>query len=407
MIGSGVFLLPVSLAPYGWNGVLGWILTIAGTLVLALVLVRLTRALPKAEDTTSFIIAGFGELPGFIITWSYLVSLWVGIAAIAVAGISYLMSLVPAIASTAYGPALATLALIWSVTAINLRGTRSAGNFQVLTLAIKLIPLVLVIILAAMALLGGSAQVAHFDPVSINGSKVNAAASLTLWALLGFEAASLVARRVRDPEVNVPRATILGTGLAGVLYLLVCSAIALLLPQEMISNSSAPFATFVAHFWRPEVAMFIAAFAVVSCVGAVNGWVLVQGELPHAMAERGLLPAWFAQIDERNTPRRNLIIGSLIASAFVLLNSSRSVQGIFEFLILLGTCGALWLYLVCALVALKLNIARGLAMIGAVYSVWALWGAGFEALGWSVVLMLAGLPIWLWMQRADRVEEPA
>ena len=406
MIGSGVFLLPASLAPYGWNGVIGWIVTIAGTLVLALVFAQLTRALPHADDTVSFVTIGFGELPSFVIGWSYLVSIWVGIAAIAVAGISYLSSLVPAIANVAYGPALATLALIWSVTAINLRGVRSAGNFQILTLAIKLIPLLLVIILAAIALLNGSAQIAHFEPASIKSTSVNAAASLTLWALLGFEAASVVARRVRNPEVNVPRATIWGAGMAGLLYLLVCSAIALLLPQEIISNSPAPFATFVAHLWRPEVAAFIAAFAVVSCVGAVNGWVLVQGEMPRAMAERGLMPAWFAQTEESGASRRNLVIGSTIASVFVLFAASRSMQGMFEFLLLLGTCAALWLYLVCALVALKLRIATALAAIGAAYAVWTLWGAGLEALFLSIALMFAGLPIWWWMRRLDRVIEP-
>ena len=407
MIGSGVFLLPASLAPYAWNGVIGWIITIAGTLVLAFVFAQLTRALPHADDTVSFVTIGFGELPSFVIGWSYLVSLWVGVAAIAVAGISYLSSLLPVIASVNYGPALATLALIWAVTAINLRGVHAAGNFQILTLAIKLIPLLLVIVLAAGALLGGSAEIAPVDTVSISGSKINAAASLTLWALLGFEAASVAARSVENPEVNVPRATLWGTGIAGVLYLLVCSAIALLLPQEMISNSPAPFATFVEHFWRPEVGAFIAAFAVVSCVGAVNGWVLVQGEMPRAMAERGLLPRWFAQLDKARAPRRNLIVGSIIASIFVLFTASRSMQDMFEFLLLLGTCAALWLYLVCALVALKLRIVTALAAIGAVYAVWTLWGAGFEALGWSVVLMFAGLPIWWWMRRLDRVIEPA
>lgn len=406
MIGSGIFLLPASLAPYGWNAVIGWIATIAGSLVLALVLARLTRDLPETEDTSGFVKQAFGPLPGFMIAWSYLVSLWVGVAAIAVAGISYLTSLVPQIGSVAGGPALATLALIWAVTAVNLRGLRSAGNFQLLTLVIKLIPLLLVVILAVGALGAHHAHILPLGAVAITGAGINASASLTLWALVGFEAASIAAQRVRDPQVNVPRATLWGTGLTGLLYLLVCSAIALMLPPDVVATSNAPFAAYVAHFWGPQPASLVAVFAVVSCVGAVNGWILLHGELPRAMATRGLLPRWFAQVSAAQVPRRTLIAGSLVASCCVALNATRSVQGLFEFLLLLSTCAALWLYLACALAAWKFNIVRGFALLGAIYAVWTLWGAGEEALGWSVVLLLAGFPIWWTMKRANSASAP-
>ncbi len=118
---------------------------------------------------------------------------------------------------------------------------------------------------------------------------MNAAAALTLWALVGFEAASVAAAQVRDPEINVARATLWGTGLTGLLYMLVCSAIALMLPADLVANSPAPFATFVERFWSPGPAALVATFAVISCVGALNGWVLIQGE--HAARDGGQGPA--------------------------------------------------------------------------------------------------------------------
>jgi APA family basic amino acid/polyamine antiporter len=406
MIGSGVFLLPASLAPYGWNAVGGWIVTIAGALVLAWVLARLTRALPQAGGPTGFVEAAFGELPAFLIGWSYLVSIWTTVVAIAVAAVSYLSSFVPALGAGAFRPALAALALVWIMTLVNLRGARVAGGFQIATLVIKVVPLVVVIVLAAGLLAGGTGTIAPYEPAKISLGAINGAATLTLWALLGFECASLAAARVTNPEVNVPRATMWGTGLTGVLYLLVCSAIALMLPAEVATASPAPFATFVERYWAAGPAAAIALFAVVSCVGALNGWILLQGEMPRDMAARGMLPRWFAVTDARGTPRRALLVSAGLASMLVLLNGSRSMQGLFEFLLLLATSATLWLYLAFALAAFKLGVARVFAVLGAAYSLWTLWGAGLDASALSLVLMAAGLPLWWWVRRAPSVEQP-
>ncbi len=399
MIGSGVFLLPASLAPFGWNGVLGWIATIAGSLVLAWVLAQLTRARPEAVDPPGFVAEAFGDLPSFLVSWIYWVSVWTAVVSIAVAAVSYLTTFVPAIAATPMLPALTTVALIWAMTLVNLRGVQAAGNFQIITLALKLLPLIGVIVVAAVVLADGSAHIAPYEPEQINGTALTGAATLTLFALLGFECASLAAGKVDRPEVNVPRATMWGSALTGLLYLLVCSAIALMLPQDVVAKSPAPFATFFDAYLGHGAGVAVAIFAIISCVGAVNGWVLLQGELPRGMAERGMLPRWLAGTDANGTPVRALIASSIVATVCVLLNASRSMQGIYEFVLLLSTSAALWLYLACALAAWRLKVVRIFAVIGAAYAVWTLIGAGIEASGWSVVLMGAGLPLYWWAKR--------
>jgi APA family basic amino acid/polyamine antiporter len=191
-----------------------------------------------------------------------------------------------------------------------------------------------------------------------------------------------------------------GTGLTGLLYLFVCSAIALMLPEAVAATSPAPFATFVERYWAAGPAALVALFAVISCVGALNGWVLVQGEMPRDMAARGMLPRWLAGTDARGTPYRALLVSAIIASIFVILNGSRTMQALFEFLLLLSTSATLWLYLACALAALRQGIARTFAVIGVAYSLWTLWGAGLEASGLSLVLMIAGLPLY-WLARRE------
>lgn len=403
MIGSGVFLLPASLAPYGWNAVIAWVLTIGGAMVLAIVLARLTRQVPDAEGVNGFVGMAMGPVPAFMIGWLYLVSIWTGVVTIAVAAVSYLSSLVPAVASGAYGAALSTLVLVWAMTLVNLRGTKAAGNFQIATLILKIMPLVAVIVLAAWVVASGNGQLPPFEREPITVPAVSAAAALTLWALLGFESASMAAARVDDPARNIPRATLWGTGLTGLLYLLVCSAIALLLQPELAAASPAPFATFFERFWGAGPAALVAVFAVISCIGAINGWMLLNGELPRQMAARGLLPRWLAQTDSQGTPRRALLVSAMIASLFVIMNASRSMQGLFEFLLLLSTSASLWLYLAVALAAIRLRVARGLAAIGALYSLWTLWGAGIEASSWSFALMFAGLPFLWWARREQRM----
>ncbi len=401
MIGAGIFLLPASLAPLGWNGVAGWIITISGTLVLAWVLAALTRARPEAQDSTGLVAEAFGKMTAFVVMWSYWITLWIGLATIAIAGISYLSAYVPLAAWHPLAPTGAAIAMIWALTVLNLGGVKAAGQFQVVTLAIKILPLLAVMAIAFLALAGGEAQLQPFDPGTLSASQVNAAGALTLFALLGFECASLAARRTRNPEVTVPRATMWGTAVVGVIYLVVCSAIALLLPAAEVAGSSAPFATFVGKFWGAGPAALVAAFAVVSCVGAVNGWILLQGEVPRAMAERGMLPRWFGKTNHAGSPTGALVLSSGLATVTLLLNAEPSLQGMFEFLLLLTTSIALWFYIALVAAAWHLRVARPFAAIGLAYGLWTLWGAGLGASLWGIALMAAGLPLWWMEQRAQ------
>ncbi len=406
MIGSGVFLLPASLAPFGWNAVTAWAITITGAMTLAFVLARLTVTLPGKSGPVGFVSEAFGPIAGFFIGWIYWVSIWTAVVTIAVAGVSYLSSFYPAIAAMPYLPAVLAVGLLWTVTVVNLMGVRSAGAFQVLTVGLKLIPIFVVIVIAAVLLARGGGDVRPFPSAGLNLSSTHAAVALTLWALLGFESASLAADRVHDPLRTIPRATLLGTALTGILYLFVCSAIALMLPEHVASTASAPFAAFVERYWAPGPAQLVALFAAISCLGALNGWVLMQGELPRTMANQGLLPAVLARTNADGTPVAAILMSSIIASIFVLMNASKGLQALFEYLLLLSTSATLWLYLACALAALRLRIAAPISALGAAYALYTLWGAGVEASGLSLLLMVAGWPVYWWARRSNRPINP-
>ena len=397
MIGSGVFLLPASLAPYGWNAVAGWIVTIAGALCLAHVLAKITGEKGCAVGPAELVERSFGPLAGFLIGFSFWVSVWAGTVTISIGAVSYASSFLPILGQY---PALSSLGVIWAMTLINIIGTRSAGGFQLLTTILKLTPLLVVAILIAMVLgREGSAALVPFPDDGLSLPAVNAAAALTLWAMVGFEAACAASGKIADPERNVPRATFLGALLTGIIYLIVCSGVTLMLPANEVAGSAAPFELFVAEYWSPGPAAFVALFAAISAVGAVNGWTLVQGEVPYEMARRRLMPAWFAKTAANGVPVRGLVVSSILASILVLANSSRSMSGLFTFMALLTTSVTLWLYLACAAVAIKRCRAIPFAVVGIIFGIWSLYGAGVEASGWSIVLMLAGLPLYWWTRR--------
>lgn len=273
IIGSGIFLLPASLAPYGLNSVWAWLLTAAGAMVLAVVFAGLSRAFPKAGGPYEYTQMAFGDLPAFIVAWGYWISNWVGNAAIATGGVSYLSNLFPWIAEMPGASAAITVLVIWLLTAVNIYGVRAAGGVQVVTTVMKLMPLLLIAGLGLYLAFTGSSQLANSNltatPFRLDA--VTAAATLTLWALLGLESAAVVAKKVKDPERNIPRATLAGTGLSALIYILACTAVLALIPGEQLAHSNAPFADVAKLFWGSAAAHWLALFAAVSAFGALNG----------------------------------------------------------------------------------------------------------------------------------------
>ena len=394
MIASGIFMIPAALAPFGWSGVLAWAISIGGVLAIAFTLARLAQTMPQATGAIAVAGAVLGELPGVLVGWSYWVSVWAANAAIAIAAASYVEVLVPGLRSTSIGGAALAVGIIWALTLLNLGGARLAGRFQVVTTLLKLLPLLAVIVIAATIWLDDGRS--PLPPAGTAMTGLAAAVALTLFPLVGFESAGIAAERVRDPARTIMRATMVGTFVTGLLYVLVCSAIVLILPSSELAASQAPFQLFVERFWGYGAAVAVAAFAAIAAIGALNGWVLIQGEVPLGMARAGLLPAWFGRTSARDVPVRVLIVASTLASLLVWFNSSKSLSGVFAFAALLTTCASLWLYLAICVAALIRRVAMAAAAIGTGFALFAFWGAGAQASGLSLVLMLTALPVyWL------------
>jgi APA family basic amino acid/polyamine antiporter len=406
MIGSGIFFLPAQLAPFGWTGVVAWFCVIAGSGVVALVLSRLAARMPQATGAVAMCAAALGPVAGVLIGSSYWVGVWSANAIIAVTAIRYLAVFVPWLAATEVSAALSAIALIWLITLLNVGGARAAGRFQVVTTVLKILPLLAVVAILGQLMLSGHLGLHTYPHSAFSGASLTPAATLAFFALVGFEGASLVAERVRDPARNLVRATLGGLFATGLLYLILCAGIVFAMPADTIAAANAPVALFVATYWGQGAGIAVAAFAAIAVIGCLNGWVLVQGELPLGMARAGVLPRWLDRTNERDVPVAILVGSSALASVLIVSTMSRSTEGILAFMLQLTTAATIWLYIGVCTAALKIGIARPGAVIGLLFSCWVMIGAGWEAIGWSILLMACALPLY-WLRDAVPVAQPA
>ncbi|HET9693889.1 MAG TPA: amino acid permease [Steroidobacteraceae bacterium] len=412
-IGIGIYVLPASLAPYGFNAMLGWAITVVGMSILARVYAQLAREFPSADGPHAYIERTTGRLAAFVAIWCYWLSLWITNAAIAIGVVGYLGKAVPALEAVA--PALQSLALLWLFVIVNLAGVRAGGRVQVITTALKLLPMLYIVGLGAWVLLSEPAAYTRHPPTTpITLADLMAASTIALFAMLGIESAAVPAGRVRDPERTIPRSTMVGTLLTAAIYIAVSSIALLLLEQERLAASSAPFSEVLDDYGGIGHSRLLAVFVVVSGLGALNGWTLLVGELTASLGRHGFLPAVTQRLNSRGAPAVGLVVTGLFATAMLLMNYSKSLVEGFTFLTLVVTAANLPLYLLCAF-ALVVLARRGerrvpagvrvLGVLGTAYSIFAFVGLGREPFLWSLALAAAGLPVY-WMLRGRRTSTP-
>lgn len=396
MIGSGVFLLPAVLAPYGSISFLGWLFTSAGAIVIALTLGRLAGRTEESGGFYVYVRDAFGALPGFIVGWSYWAAVVFAVAAISVAFAGYLGALAPALAGNNILQGAVAAVVIWVFTGVNIRGVAEAAVTQLVMTVLKIVPLLMIIALAVFA--GDVRNVPAFNPQDLPPYQALAAtALLTMWAFTGLEAGVVAAEDVKDAKRTIPRAIISATLSVAVLYIAATAAVMFLLPPEQLAISQAPFADAATRLgaWGPPI---IAIGALISTAGSLNGNVFISGQMPMAAARHGGAPAGLAFQNAGGAPSRALLLSSAFATALIVLNYADGLVAAFTFLISMSTLSTLLPYALSAMAEIKRSrrVAKAwtsIALVAFAYSIIAMAGAGVGALLWGVVLIAAGLPV--------------
>ena len=409
MIGVGIFVLPAVLSSYGSISLLGWIFTATGALILAKIFSNFSRIIvSKSGGPYIYSKAGFGDFIGFLVAWGYWIACWVGNGAVAIAIIGAASFFIPELASNSILSVSFGLALIWIFTWINARGITDSGKIQLVTTIFKILPLLFVIIVGLFFF-----EFDNFPAFNLTGesnfSAISAVATLTLYAFLGIECATIPAGNIENPDKTIPRATMLGTIIVTILYILGTVVLFGVLPLDILQNSPAPFAEAAKIIGGNYGGYFVAVGVLISGIGVLNGWILITGQISMATAKDDLFPDFFKKENKNGAPVNGFIIGGVLSSIVMLMNYTEGLVEQFEFIVQLTVLVILMPYLFTAasyaliVIEKKLHTKSWiktfiLSALGFAYSFWAIYGSGYETVFYGFLLMLIGIPVYIYMK---------
>ncbi len=418
MVGSGFFIAPSALAPYGTTAIIGWGVMSFGAVCLGMVFARLARIAPETGGPYAYTRLGFGRFAGFLIAWGYWISIWASLPAMAAALVGYLGKLIPALADHFFLRIAIGLGSMWLVALINLRGVKEAGIFQSVTTATKLVPFIAISVFGLFWV-----DWSTFETLNPSDkpflSALAATAPLTMFAFLGIESATVPAGDVIDPRRTIPLATMLGTLLAALVYILGTTVVMGVIPLETLAKSSAPFADAASVMWGDWAATLISLAAIISSLGALNGWTLMLAQVPMAAAQDGAMPAVFARVSSRGVPAHGIVISVGLATLLVLIEISGTGAGaaFYNLIVSLSTDAAMIPYVFCSAVEAVLFVTRKpisqalrvgpympIGLVAFVFSMATIYGAGATAGMWALILMLLAVPLWVFLVSDDGVK---
>ena len=409
VIGAGFFLTPAVLARFGMVAVLGWILLAIGAMCIGIVFARLSAANPSAGGPYAFARRSFGPLIGFTVAWTYWISIWASLPAIALTLAGYLLAFFPVSAEPRLASLVIALGFMWGVCLLSFRGVSTVGAFQRWVVLAKLVPFVAIGTIGLLWIEPG-----NLLPLNPSGmpllTTLSAMAPLVMFAFLGIESATVPAGDVIDPGKTIPRATIIGTAVCALVYIFCTITVMGVVPRETLAASPAPFADAAAMMWGPWAGSVIGAAVVLSSLAALNGWILLLGQVPLAAARDSAFPRLFGRTNSRGVPAAGLTV-SLGFSTLLLVGQGLgdgAIVALYRYMVELSTTAQMVPYVFCALaeaMLFKSVVDSGggwrigpftiPAMVTFCFSVWVVYGSGPTAALWTLILIFLALPLYV------------
>lgn len=413
MMGSGIFMLPASLAQISGSGstIIAWILTGLGSLVLAMTFANLGSKIPKTGGVYEYSRLAFGDFMGFISAWLYWNGSWIGNATIFIVLITYLSGVIPVLTTNPLVGFIFATVILWITTYINIRGTKIAGIMASAITVFKVILFIFFIVVGLMSFNISNLQ--PLFPIGKGVSTIPEAASITFWAFIGLETATVAGGEIKDPEKNISRSTILGMLISIILYLIISIVAMGAMPQSELAISVAPISEIIANQFKVKSVGSLLNLAIsISVLGTALGWILSTARVAYAAGEDKVFPTLFSKVHPKyNTPYIALIIGSVLINITFLLNFIKGLSDAYNFIVLLATLSYLPIYAVSTIAELLLiakskekftfKNSTGLLLkvaVGFIFSLWAIISSGSEIVMYGFILILLGIPVYAYIK---------
>ncbi|MGL9725754.1 MAG: APC family permease [Wolbachia sp.] len=410
-IGSGVFMLPISLTPYGAYSLISWMISGAGAVSLALVFATLCAKFPETGGPHIYVKHTFGSTAAFFVGWTYWVISWISTTVLIVVGVGYLT---PFFHENIQSMRLLLELLLFTVIMlVNLRGIDTAGRIEFLLTVIKIIVL-LAIPVAALFFFNINNFIISEEILSLTTSQILARSTLlTLWCFIGLELATAPAGSVDNPAKTIPKAVVLGTICAAVIYFINNFAIMGLINGNDLVNSRAPYVDAIKIMFSGNWHLIISIIAFIFCIASLNAWVLSSGQVAFGLAEDKLMPQFFAKRNKHGAPFWGIIISSVGTTILLILTSNNNFAQQITSIIDFSVISFLFVYLACSLAFLKVIIKEKnyyKLLIGIIATTFCCWVISETPINTSLIASLftaSGIPIYLlWYRKTSAQQIP-
>ena len=349
-IGSGTFIFPSLLAPFGCVGLFGWVISVIGAVSLAMIFARLSSKMPKGGGPHVYVTEAFGRKAGFFTAWIYWIISWSSNSVLLVTIIQYLTAFTGEMNSTQI--IFFETAILFAITFVNINGAKFSGKMETILVALKVLPLIIFPIIFAFYFNCDNFVISNAPNIS-NTSIIAQTALLTCWGFIGVECATTPANTVKNPAKTIPLAIILGTSCVAIIYIINILSVIGVTGFDNLINAKAPYNIAIAKIFGQSGNIFMSILAIIVCIGSLNAWTLTGGQIASAAAEEGMFPKIFSKTNKHGAPVASLLIAAFGTIPFFILEQLNGLES-FNYLIDLLVSIFLFVYLACCLAYLKL-----------------------------------------------------
>ena len=410
MIGTGVFLLPVNLASVGGIAVFGWVVAAAGAAALGLVFAKLGELDPQEGGPYAYARDFLGPYVGFQTNYVYWFGNWIGNIAIAVAAVGYLAEFIPGVEKPP-ASVVATAGVIWLLTFMNILGPRVVGALETWTMSLALIPILAIAFFGWFWFSPDTFQSSWNVSGGSSAHAITRAASMALWAFMGIESAAVSAGVIENPRRNIPLATLIGLGLAAVVYILSSTVLMGIIPNAELQRSHAPFAEAARLAIGPAAMVIVALCAILKSIGSLGGWMLLVGQSAKAAASDGMFPAVFGRLNRHGVPGAGLVIVAVLMTIVLFATTSPTIAGQFSRIIDLAVILAVIPYIYASVAVVKVvydhrlpartfQTYKWIAIAAVVYCLWTVVGGDPPTVVNAMVALLVSVPLYPFFLRS-------
>lgn len=401
-IGTGAFLFPATLAPFGFYSLIGWIISGLGAICIAYVFANLSSIYSKNGGPHIYVEKVFGKDVAFFIGWTYWVISWVSTSVVVIASVTFLSPLIGNYSEVSH--IILQILLLGCITYINIIGINTAGSVEFILTLLKIIPLIVIpticIFYFDIKNIELDSKYASDSSISILGKVIG----MTLWGFVGLESATCSTSSIRNPSTTIPLAIILGTITVASLYLFNSVAIMGIIPSEQLSISTAPYVYAIEKIASGNWYLLIAVISSIACIGSLNAWMLTSGQISLSLSEGGFLPKIFGKKNKKASPYMGLIIASCLILPLLLITADKNILDQLKKIIDFSVTAFLYVYLICSISYLMIHIKEEkikllkiiTTLISILFCIFAISQTSLTIHLICMLFVISGIPMFFW-----------